>query len=106
MADWTYEVSVEHNIYPNITVYDRLRDGAPFGWRFNANDGYVMYDTSANNTERDDEGNEVPVTYYYTVYTASPRYNWDNFHWVAVPRSEVDENYIFGGPSDDNHEVM
>ena len=106
MAVYTYEVSTEHNVYPNITVYDRFRDGVQSGWRFNTNEGYVMYDTTANNTELDPETmEEIPVTYYYTQYYANPNYNWNNFHWVAVPRSSVDENYIFG-VGDPNHEVM
>ena len=106
MAVYTYEVSAEHNIYPNITIYDRLKDGEPYGWRFNTDEGYVMYDTTANNTEYDPEtGEEIPVTYYYTVYMASRYYNWNNFHWVAVPRDSVDENYIFG-VDEPEHEVM
>ena len=99
----TYQVSTEHNIYPNLTVYDRLVDGVANGWRVNANDGYVYYDENEHYTERDENGNEVPVTYYYTVKSLSRFYNWDNFALVAVPRDSVDENYIFGGGS--NHET-
>ena len=104
----TYEVSTEHNNYENITVYDRFMDGAPFGWRVNANEGYVMYQANANNTEiNPDTGLEEPVTYYYTLATLSPYYNWANFDWVAVPRDSVDENYIFGGGDNEpDHEIM
>lgn len=106
MAEWTHEISTEHNIYPNLTVYDRFADGEARGWRVNANDGYVMYDTTANDMELDPvTGEEIPVTYYYTLMYLTQYYNWDNFAWVAVPRDSVDENYIFGGGNND-HEVM
>lgn len=107
MVNWTYEISEEHNIYPNLTVYNRLKDGEPAGWRVNANDGYVYYHSKANDTELDPETmEERPVIYYYTVSYLPRTYNWANFDFVAVPRDSVDENYIFGGGNDNNHEIM
>lgn len=101
-----YVVSSEHN-YPNITVYRRIIDDVQTGWRINANEGYVMYDPTRNDTEIDpDTMEERPVTYYYTVKSAPLNYNWDNFHYIAVPRDSVDENYIFGGGNNNDHEVM
>ena len=38
---------------------------------------------------------EVPVTCYFTLAGFPLNYNFDNFSWVAVLRSEVDENYIY-----------
>lgn len=105
MAVYTYAVSKEHNIYPNLTVYDRFRNGVLYGWKVEANPGYVFHDTTENYTEPDKDGNEVPVTYYYTVMGISPYYNWANFALVAVPRDSVDENYIFGTTPGNNHEV-
>ena len=104
---YTYRVSEEHNIYPNLTVYDRIWDETEHdGYRVNANEGYVFYDTTANDTEIDPETmEERPVIYYKTVRTFPLRYNWDNFSLVAVPRDSVDENYVFGG-NDNNHEIM
>lgn len=105
MAVYTYVVSEEHNNYPNITVYDRLADGSPAGWRVNANEGYVYYDTTRNDVELDpDTQEEIPVTYYYTVKLLPRTYNFANFPYVAVPRDSVDENYIFGVGN--NHETM
>ena len=106
MAVYTFEISAEHNNYPNLTVYDRFRDGSPLGWKVEANPGYVFYDTTENNTELDENGNEVPVTYYYTLMYISPYFNWANFSLVAVPRDSVDENYIFGDTPGNDHEVM
>lgn len=101
-----YQESTEHNIYPNLTVYDCIDNGELTGWRVNANEDYVFYDTTANNTELDPETmEEIPVIYYYTVRYFPLRKNWDNFSLVAVPRDTVDENYIFG-VGDDDHEVM
>ena len=106
MAVYTYEISAEHNIYPNLTVEDRFRDGVTSGWRVTANEGYVFYDTTEENFELDENGNEVPVIYYYTLMMFSQYFNWANFSLVAVPRDSVDENYIFGVGDNSNHEVM
>lgn len=108
MAEYTFVVAEEFN-YPNITIYKKLCDGVQTAWRMNANEGYVFYDVNANDVETQfnpETGleEEVPVTYYYTVRSIPLNYNWNNFHWAAVPRDSVDENYIFG--LDTDHEIM
>jgi hypothetical protein len=96
MAVYIYELSTEHN-YPGISVYKRLKDGALNGWRIQANEGYVFYDTNDNNTEWNEElQQDVPVTYYYTIAVLPLRYNFNNFSWVAVLRDSVNENYVIG----------
>lgn len=96
MAVYIYEVAAEFN-FPNLTVYKKLKDGVHTAWRVNANEGYVMYDTAANWTERDPETLEkIPVNYYFTVMSCPLNTNFNNFTWVAVPHDSVDENYIFG----------
>ena len=106
MATYTYEISVEHNIYPNLTVYDRFRDGLLYGWRVNSNEGYVFYDENAEDMTIDPETMmEVPITYYYTVRYCPPTYNWANFALVAVPRDSVPADQIFG-VGEPEHEVM
>ena len=97
MANWTYPINTEHNVDPNITIHQILKDGVLDGWRALANDSYVFYDTTA---EDFDWTTMTPVTYYYTRVDFPKTFNFDNFTWIAVPRSEVDENYIFG--SDNN----
>ena len=105
--DFVYVLSADHNIYPNITIYEKYFNGEFSGWEFRANDGYVFYDTTANNVELDPETNEeIPVIFYYTLASKPKTYNWNNFHYVAVLRSTVDENYIFGGGDNNNHEIM
>lgn len=107
MSEWTYPIDTEHNIYPNITVRQVLRNGEFTGWRINPNEGYVFYDINENNTTLNPDTMElVPVIYYYTEADLNPRYNWDNFSYVAVLRSEVDENYIFGGGDTVKPEIM
>jgi hypothetical protein len=94
MAVWTKEVATEFN-FPNITVYRLLKDGVHNSWRFVSNDGYVLRDTSAQCTEPDPVTLEpVPVTYYYTNVDCPLNYDFDNFTWIAVLRSTVDENCI------------
>ena len=102
MATITYQVSTKHNIYPNLTIYDRFVDGVQNGWRVNANEGYVFYDITANDVELDPETmEERPVTYYYTVMSLNRNHDWSTFSQVAVPRDSVDENYIFDINNDD-----
>lgn len=104
MGNWTYEIATEYT-FPNITVYKALRDGVLTGYRINANEGYVMYDTRRNDVGYDPiTMEEIPVTYYYTVSEVPLAFDFVNFPWVAVPRDSVDENYIFGLP-DNEHEI-
>lgn len=117
MAVYTEELNTNYN-YPNINIYNRYRDGVLTGYNAYPVDGYVMYDTTDNYTEPlvdkngdyvyDEEGNiiEVHVRYYYTVAGFPLRYNFNNFSYVAVLRSEVDEDYITGDPNEPEHEVM
>jgi hypothetical protein len=95
MANWNYETATEYN-FPNITLYKVLKDGEHVRWRFVSNDGYVMYNTTANNTELDsDTMEEIPIVYYYTNVDCPLNYNFNDFTWIAVLRTDVDENYIF-----------
>lgn len=108
MAVWTYPVSNEHNVYPNLTVRESRRDGELRGWRVNPNEGYVFYDTTEELHIEiiDPETMEHRfVRWYYTEADLPLAYNWDEFQFVAVPRDSVDENHIHGG-GDNEHEVM
>lgn len=87
---------------PNITVEEMYIDGILKAYRLTANEGYVMYDTTATDTEIEidpdtEEEIEVPVTYYYRQVTYPIRVPVENWTYVAVLESTVDENYIFGG---------
>lgn len=105
MATYTREIATEFN-YPNITVWRVLKDGVLSAYEVKTDEGYVMYNPNANNTEIDPETMEArPVIYYYTIKGLNKNYNFANFPWVAVPRDSVDENYIFG-IGDNNHEIM
>lgn len=89
MSNWTYEKATEFN-FPNITIYRRLKDGIQTGWRMNANDGYVFYDTSANDFEIDPATfREVPVIYYYKVRYLTLNRDFTEFPFVAVLESET-----------------
>ena len=93
-------------VIPNISIYRTYYNGTHTGYRANANEGYVFYDKMANDMEYNPEtGLETPVTYYYTIAILPLNTNFDDFHWVAVPRNSVDENYIFSDTNND-HEVM
>lgn len=104
MAVYTRELAKDIT-FPNMTVYRKLKDCVHYAWEIESNTGYVMYDTAAENTELDENGNEVPVIYYYTIFSCPLSYDFDNFSWVAVPEDSVDKNYIFGTGNND-HEVM
>ena len=106
MAVWTEEIATEYS-FPNLTLYKRLRDGEQTGWKLTANEGYVFYDRTESRTEQDPiTGEEVPVTYYFRLAYLPLNANFDNFPYVAIPESEADENFIFGGGDNNNHEVM
>lgn len=105
MAEYTRVLNTNFN-FPNINIFNVLKDGVQTRYEVIPYEGYVMYDSNDNTTEPDpnDPLNEIPVTYYYTLAGLPLNYNFNNFSWVAVLRSEVDENYIFGG--DNNHETI
>jgi hypothetical protein len=104
MATWTTELDTTFS-FPNLNVFKVLADGVQRSWRVIPQDGYVMYDTTAENWEQDGPDSEpYLVTHYFTQWNCPINFNWNHFTWVAVLRSEVDENYIFGGGND--HEVM
>ena len=97
MAEYTREVATDIT-FPNITIYREYMDGVHSGYEAYPNEGYVMYDTTDENYDFDPDTLEmIPVTYYYTRAGFPATFDFANFTWVAVPRSEVDENYIFGG---------
>lgn len=105
MAIYTREIATEFN-FPNITVYKVLKDGVLSFYEVETNEGYVMYDTTANDVEMNPETMETfPVTYYHTILCAPETYNFANFSWIAVPRDTVDENYIFGVGNNDHETV-
>lgn len=95
MAIYTYDLSTEHNIYPNLTVCDWFRDGVLVGWKVESNPLYVFYDTNDDYREIDENGNEVSVIHYFTSTQLPIIYDWGNFSLVAVPRDSVDGKYIF-----------
>lgn len=96
MAVYTQELAADIG-KPHIIVDRKLKDGVHYAWRLATEDGYVMYDRTANDTEVDQETmEERPVTYYYTGADCPLNFPMgDNFPYVAIPRSEVDENYIY-----------
>ena len=96
--------------FPNLTIEERYTNDILRGYRLTANEGYVFYDSTEENFEpvdpSDPAGEQRPVTYYYTLAYLPLNYNFDNFQYVAVLRSSVDENYIFGGGDNTDHEVI
>ena len=90
---------------PNITVEEVLQDGVLIGHRLTANDGYVIYNTNANDVEYDpDTLEEIPVINYFRQATIPVRVPVENWSWVVVLETTVPADRIFGGG--DNQEVM
>jgi hypothetical protein len=88
----TYKLSREHNVYPNIKVYDRYYNGEVAGWKVTANQGFVFYDTAERNVGIDPETMEPTLVTYYSTEAILTRYfNWADFSFVAVPRNRVNE---------------
>ena len=83
----TYELSVDHNGYEHLTVWDRLRDGESAGWRVNADEGFVMYDPTEEVPSAIDPvtGEETAGVIYYSRVRYLPRnYDWSKFDLAAV----------------------
>lgn len=88
----TYEMSVDHNGYPDLTVWDRLQDGRPAGFRVTADEGFVFYDPTEEVPPALDPvtGEEIPGEIYYARVRYLPRnYDWSKFALEAVPDDSV-----------------
>jgi len=92
---FSYELSVDHNGYENLTVWDTPQDGEAAGWKVTANDGFVFYDPAEVPEAQADPmtGETVPGEVYYARVRYLPRnYDWNNFSLTAVA-----ENTVGGG---------
>lgn len=83
MATITYQPSTI--TLPNITVEEKLYDGALISYRIIANDGYVMYNTASDFTYTDEDGNEYEHIDYFRVAYLSKSVPVSDWTWVAVP---------------------
>lgn len=94
--------------FPHIDIWNITNDNNELlYYEAKTQTGYVMYDPNRHDIEIDpDTDEEIPVTYYYTSKALPLTFNFNNFPWVAVLRSTVDENYIFGGGDNNDHEIM
>lgn len=102
MATYTTEVNTSYNI-PNITVYNKLEDGVLYGYHVIPNEGYVMYDSTANDTEPildengdfmlDENGEMIvrPTIYYCRLAGVPLRLPNKPYDYVAVLESGVPE---------------
>ena len=88
MANYRYQVSVEHNIYPNITVYDRLKDEQPAGWLVKANEGYVFYDINTEDYVDEETGEIIPKPFLVEAFLPSS-YDFNIFPYVAILKTET-----------------
>jgi hypothetical protein len=81
---------------PNITVTEVISGGEVIGHRLTANEGYVIYDTAANDIapRPDPETGEIipePITYYFKEAVIPIRVPIENWTWMAVPEAQVEE---------------
>ena len=90
--------------YPHIKVYAQYRDDTLLYWDVRTDEGYLMYDTDVEDIEIDENGNEVPVTYYYSRACIPATYDFNTFSYIAVSRDSVDPKYILNDPN--KHEIM
>ena len=101
MTEYT-EILATDIVFPHIEVYRKYRDGEHYGYKIIPEDGYHMYDTTTKDTEYDPEtGTEVPIIRYYHVIHAPLIFDFDNFTWVAILESEVDEDHINNNGDDE-----
>lgn len=82
--------------FPNITVQMRLRDGVPCAYIATADDGYVIYDTSAENYEqKSPDSDPEKIIHYHSKIICPLSYDFSKFSWEAVSKETVPEKYIF-----------
>ena len=94
--NWTREENSNYK-FPDIKIYNILKNGIIDGYEAQPDEGYVMYDKTDENRKQDNPDSEpYSVIYYYTLAGFPIDYDFDSFPWVAVLRSEIDENYISG----------
>lgn len=91
MAEYTETLATDIT-FPNIDVYRTYRDGVQTGYRIVPQEGYLMYNTAANDTEYDPETDtEVPIIRYYHVLHCPLIFDFDNFPWRAVAMLDVED---------------
>lgn len=82
---------------PHIDVYRQYADGEHYGYRAQAQEGYVFYDPAVDYISVDDRtGEETLVRYYYTNRHFPATYDMTTLGLIAVPRGSVNEDDIFG----------
>ncbi len=92
---FTEERATELN-FPNITIQKRLRDGQPCAYVAQADEGYVIYDTAAENYEQDSpEAEPKKVIYYHSKIICPLTLDFSKFSWQAVPKDTADQKYVF-----------
>lgn len=86
----TYELATDI-VIPNITVDRKYNDGVLSAYRLRGNEGYVLHDTTADETLYDLEGNviEVVVQYFREVFIPV-RYDTSVWTWEAIEESEAE----------------
>lgn len=97
MARKTYktEENTEFNI-DNITVLNKLYGGELYAYKIIANNGFVMYDATAEDKYTDAEtGAEVPCVHYYRNVDIPIKYGNAIKDYVAVEESAVNKDFIF-----------
>lgn len=82
--------------FPNITIGRRLRNGQPCAYVASADDGYVIYDTAAENyVQASPDAEPEKVIYYHSKIICPLHFDFANFTWAAVPIAEANPKYIF-----------
>lgn len=106
-AVYTEEIATDITLpNPNMTIYRRYRDGVHTSYRLYPNEGYVVYDPNEDYYEENPFTGETElVRQYFTMVNFPLGYNLDNCPYIAVLRSTVNENDIYGD-TDPDHEVM
>ncbi len=82
--------------FPNITIGRRLRNGQPCAYIASADDGYVIYDTAAENYFQESPYSEPEKVIHYHKRIICPlNIDFSNFTWTAVPLADANPDFIF-----------
>ena len=85
--------------YPHIDIYSQYDNNEHYGYKVLAHNGYVFYDTKANDTEQiiNEETGEIiekPVVYYSTIRLYPRNYVMNSLSLIAIKESDINEEKI------------
>lgn len=99
MTENYQELLDESKSYPHIAVYKQTKNGVQYGWRIQAEDGYLLMDSAESACEQSaPDAEPVAVVYLCPVIFCPLHYGFDNFSICAVKDEEASQDMQQASP--------